>query len=129
MSPDDELSDGSVGDALPPVATYQEVGQWVPPPAPRVPPPAPTMPVSPSAPSIFMSLPQPQQAPADVTQNPWNDFADRTNDPLRRIPWPQTENPGINERQMLRIQEGQELAGRNRRMRTDADVHRERETP
>ena len=37
--------------------------------------------------------------------------------------------PGINERQMLRIQEGQELTGTNRRMRTDAEAHRERETP
>ena len=95
VSPDDELSDSSlgsaVGDVSPPVAAYPEVGQWVPPPAPRGPPPAPPMPIPPTAPSIFMPLSQ-QQAPADVTQNPWNDFADRTNDPLRRIPWQQRGN-------------------------------------
>ena len=121
VSFDDELSDSSAGCGGRRPEAYPEVGQWVSPPAPKVPPPAPP---------ISMSLPQQQQrAPAGATQNPWNDFSDRGNDPLRRIPWQQRENPGINERQMLRIQEGQELTGTNRRVRTDAETRRERETP
>ena len=94
VSNDDELSDSSQGGGGQLAEAYPEVGHWLSPPTPKVPPPAPptSMPLPQQQQRAAAGATQQQQrAPADATQNPWSDFRDVSNDPLRHIPWQQRE--------------------------------------
>ena len=129
---EDELSDSSVEG----VATLHTGAQWptvdlTPPSAPRVPPPPlPQIPIPQQAGPVNLGPNPFATSAANGSDNPWQNFQSNLgNDPLRHIPAQLRQDSSITGNQLLRIIEGQELTGTNRRTRTERDARRERENP